>query len=115
MDTLMVFFTLRNEAVFLKDSAGGPGAAIAGTRSDRQWSEHSRNGSGTGDPRPRRSVTACRRQAPSVERGPERLRGGLPVSQAAGVRRCTRSSVGQGLRAVARVLVQWLGPAGGKR
>ena len=61
MDTLMVFFTLRNEAVFLKDSAGGPGAAIAGTRSDRQWSEHSRNGSGTGDPRPRRSVTACRR------------------------------------------------------
>jgi len=46
MDTLMVFFTLRNEAVFLKDSAGGPGAAIAGTRSDRQWSEHGRNGSG---------------------------------------------------------------------
>ena len=37
-------------------------------------------------------------ETPSVERGPERLRGGLPVSGAASVRRCTRPSVGQSLR-----------------
>jgi hypothetical protein len=37
-------------------------------------------------------------EAPSVERGPEQLRGGLPVSQAGGVRRCNRLSVRQRLR-----------------
>ena len=39
-----------------------------------------------------------RQQAPSDERGPERLRGGLPIGQAAGVHPCNRPSVRQSFR-----------------
>jgi len=59
-------------------------------RSARERSEHGRNGSEAGDPRQAPRHVACRQQAPSDERGPERPRRGLPVGPAAGVRRCNR-------------------------
>jgi len=80
--------------------AGGPGAARAGQRSGASSAGAVAKGRpASSKEAPTITVSSDnRQQAPSAERGPERLRRGLPVGPAAGVRRCNWPSVRQSLR-----------------